>query len=334
MVGPAGPARPVRPAGRQRPSRPRARAGEHGVGPGQVAGDAHDVLPVGVGDGLAHRGLGAGLPAGEDGRDHPEAQDPEDLALYPDVDEAVTGRGVGRPAGVPDQIHQVVGGRAHPPQGALAAERDPLVAQRHLRQVPAAVLGPDEVVGRDPDVVEEDLVEGMLARHVDERTDLDARRIHRAHEVADAHVLGGSRVGAGEEDPPLGDVGVAGPHLLPVDHVVVALAFGPRRQRRQVRPGAGLGEQLAPELLATEERPEPALLLLLAACVHQGWPRPSDADRVDRAPHAGSPELLVDHELGQWVGVEPVGRSPVGHDVPRPRRGGGRSGAGARPASP
>ena len=157
-----------------------------------------------------------GLAAGQDGRDHPQAQDPEDLALYPDVDEAVTGRGVGRPAGAPDQIHQVVGGRAHPPQRALARERHPLVAERHLGQVPATVLGPDEVVGRDPHVAEEDLVEGVLARHVDERADLDARRIHGADEVADAHVLGGGRVGAGEEDPPLGDVGVAGPHLLPV----------------------------------------------------------------------------------------------------------------------
>ena len=33
--------------------------------------------------------------------------------------------------------------------------------------------------------------------------------------------------------------------------------------------------------------------------------------------HAGPPELLVDHELGQRVGVEPEGRGPVGHDVAR-----------------
>ena len=30
-----------------------------------------------------------------------------------------------------------------------------------------------------------------------------------------------------EEDPPPGDMGVAGPHLLPVDHPVVAVALGP-----------------------------------------------------------------------------------------------------------
>ena len=82
-----------------------ARSGEHGVRPSQVPGDAHDVLAVGVGDGLADRGLGAGLAAGQDRRDHPQAQDPQDLALYPDVDEAVAGRRIGRPAGAPDQIH-------------------------------------------------------------------------------------------------------------------------------------------------------------------------------------------------------------------------------------
>ena len=149
-----------------------------------------------------------------------------------------------------DQGDQVVRRRAHAPQRALAAERHPLVAERDLGQVPPAVLGPDEVVGRDADVGEEDLVERVLARHVDEGADLDPRRIHRADEVADALVLRGRRVGASEQDAPAGDVGVARPHLLPVDHVVVAVALGPRGQRGEVGAGAGLGEELAPELLA------------------------------------------------------------------------------------
>ena len=162
---------------------------------------------------------------------------------------------------------------------------------------------------------QEHLVEGVLARHVDERPDLDPGRIHGADEVADPHVLGGRRIGAGQQDPPLGDVRVARPHLLPVDDPVVAVTLGPGGERGQVRAGAGLGEQLAPEVLPAEQRPEPAVLLLLGAGVHEGWPRPSDADGVDRAPDAFPPQLLVDHELGQRIGIEPVRRGPVRRHV-------------------
>ena len=284
-------------------------------GPARSRATIHDVLAVGVGDRLADRGLGPRRPARQDGRDHPQAKHPEDLGLDPDVDEPVTGGRVGRTAGAPDQIHEILGRRAHPPQRPLARERDTLVAERDLGQLPSSVLGPDEMVGRDAHVGQEHLVEGVLTRHVDQRPDVDPGRIHGADEVADPHVLGGRGIGAGEQDPPPGDVRIARPHLLPVDHPVVAVALGPRRERGQVGAGAGLGEQLAPELLPAEQRPEPAVLLLLGAGVHEGRPRPSDADGVDRAPHPGPPQLLVDHQLGQRIGVEPVRRGPVGRHV-------------------
>jgi hypothetical protein len=47
-------------------------------------------------------------------------------------------------------------------------------------------------------------------------------------------------------------VGAGGPDLLAVDHPVVAVAHRPRRGRRHVRPAAGLGEELAPDLLAAQ----------------------------------------------------------------------------------
>ena len=134
--------------------------------------------------------------------------------------------------------------------------------------------------------------------------------------------------------PHSSDVRVAGPDLLPVDDPVVAVALGPGRERGEVRAGAGLGEQLAPEVLATEQGPEPAVLLFLGAGVHEGWPRPSDADGVDRAPDALPPQFLVDHELRQWVGVEPVGRGPVRRHIARLGQLASGRVRGARRASP
>ena len=43
------------------------------------------------------------------------------------------------------------------------------------------------------------------------------------------------------------------PDLLAVQHVVVAVALGPRAQRREIGAGAGLGEALAPHLVAAQD---------------------------------------------------------------------------------
>ena len=219
---------------RRAPAADRSRPACRGARPGP--GPVHDVLAVGVGDGLADRGLGARAPA-PPGRPRPSAGAAPAGSGPPSrrrpAGPGSRGRRPPAPAApAPDQIHQILGRRAHPPQRPLARERHTLVAERDLGQLPSAVLGPDEMVGRDPHVGQEHLVEGVLARHVDERPDVDPRRIHGADEVADPHVLGGRRIGAGEQDPPLGDVRVARPHLLPVDDPVVAVALGPGGERR------------------------------------------------------------------------------------------------------
>src|SRR6185312_6504048 len=105
------------------------------------------------------------------------------------------------------------------------------------------------------------------------------------------------------------------PHLLAVDHVVVAIALGSGCERGEVRARARLREELTPELLAREQRPDPALLLLVAAGVHEGGTSPADADRVDRTADVAPLQLLVDDELGQGIRIEAVGRGPVRHDV-------------------
>ena len=55
------------------------------------------------------------------------------------------------------------------------------------------------------------------------------------------------------------------PHLLTVEHPLVAVADGLARQSGEVAPGAGFGEQLAAELVELEERPAPPLALFRRA---------------------------------------------------------------------
>ena len=70
----------------------------------------------------------------------------------------------------------------------------------------------------------------------------------------DALVLRGIRVGAHQHLAVVGDLGVRGPDLLPGDDVVVAVAHRLAAQRREVGAGAGLGEALAPDLVAAQDR--------------------------------------------------------------------------------
>src|SRR5207249_5799074 len=128
--------------------------------------------------------------------------------------------------------------------------RAALVGERVHRDAPAPVLRSDHVVARDRDGVEEDLVELGATRQLPERPDGDARRLHVDDEVGDAPVLRGRRVRAGEADRPPREPREARPHLLPREAVAVALAVGPGADRRQVGTGAGLAEELAPDLLA------------------------------------------------------------------------------------
>lgn len=59
------------------------------------------------------------------------------------------------------------------------------------------------------------------------------------------------------------------PHLLAVEHPVVPVPLATGAQRDQVRAGVGLGEELAPLLLGTDQRGQVAQLLLLGTGVQQ-----------------------------------------------------------------
>jgi hypothetical protein len=164
------------------------------------------------------------------------------------------------------------GGRGQADHAALprqrpAADGDPLVHQRGLRDPPAIADAADPVGVGDACVGEEHLVELGLVGELAQRADLDAGPGHVQAEVGEAGVLGHVRVGAGEQQAPARRVRDGRPHLLPGDPPVLTVGGTdrPGREARQVGAGARLAEQLAPHLLAGPQRPQPALLLFLGA---------------------------------------------------------------------
>ena len=194
---------------------------------------------------------------------HPQSRQPGDLGLGPQPQQPVV------------QARRALLGVLAPGPGraadhpALARHREPadgnaLVHQRALGDLPAVADLADPVRVRDPRVGQEDLVELGLAGELAERADLDPGRGHVEGEVTQAAVFRHVGVGSGDQDGPAGLVRQRGPYLLPGnDPVAARLADRAGRERGEVAAGAGLAEQLAPDLLADPQRPQPALA---AAC--------------------------------------------------------------------
>ena len=138
-----------------------------------------------------------------------------------------------------------VGDGARPAPAAAAAERAALVHQRGHRDAPAVADVAEPVRVGDAGVGEVDLVELGLPGQLAQRPGLDARPVHVDDEVRQALVLRHVGVGAREQQAPPRPVRQAGPHLLPVDHPVVAVAAPPRwparpgRSPRRARRTAG-----------------------------------------------------------------------------------------------
>ena len=115
-------------------------------------------------------------------------------------------------------------------------------------------------------------------------------------------------VGARQQQAPMRLVRRGGPHLLAVDHPLVAALVGARDGARHVGAAARLAEQLAPGVLAGEDALEELLLMEIGA-VRQDRRGGEGADAglgdADRA-HLG--ELLVDDgvELHRQVAAVPL----------------------------
>src|SRR5207302_4858427 len=112
-------------------------------------------------------------------------------------------------------------------------------------------------------------------------------------------------VGAREQQAIGGELRVRRPHLLAVEDEAarpkaVALGarlLGTRLDPREIGAGRGLGEQLAPDLIAVEHRAEVAPLLLVGAVGDDRRPEHPDADRVEDPRHFRARYLLVADDL-------------------------------------
>ena len=224
--------------------------------------------------------------------------------------------------GIVDQRRAVDGALGRHPHGAVqpGAELDlsrqrggaALVTERVHRDLPAVAELAEEVRPGDDDVVEEQLAELGMAGDLRHRPQLDARRAHVDDEHRDPAVLGPGLVRAGQHPAPAGELPPRDPGLLAADHEVVAALLRPGAQRREVRPGVGLGEALAPDLLGREDRRDVPAALLVAAEAQQRGPEHVEADDVGELRGSRCRQLLVDHDL--------LGRGP-----PRPPNSSGQA---------
>ena len=117
------------------------------------------------------------------------------------------------------------------PRDIAQLARFPFVADDRHRDAPPLTRLADHVLGRDARAIEQHLAE--LRRDAVDHPQwplLDAGLVHREREGRQAFVLRHVAIGAREQEAPVGNVGVAGPHLVPVDHVVIAVACGRRAQ--------------------------------------------------------------------------------------------------------
>ncbi len=202
--------------------------------------------------------------------------------------------------------------------------RPTLVGQRRAGHGPALALGADHLVHRHEDVGEEDLVELGIAGHLHERAHVDAWIGHVDDERGDPLLAPRFvRIGARQAQAPRGELGVGRPDLAAGHEVAPFGRHGPRRERRQVAPGVGLAEELAPDLRGREDRRQVAQALLLAAVRQQGGSDQVDPDPVHRLGSLRAGVLaLVQRDLDGCRTPPSVGLGPVDTDPAVGRQGG------------
>ena len=222
------------------------------------------------------------------------------------VEQAARGRLVDQVVEQPAQQHLEEEGEA----GAL-------VHQRRQRDLPAVADAADDAVAGDPRVLDEELVELRLAGDLAQRPHLDGVLLHVHQEVGQPLVLRRLRVRARDEHAPLRVLRAARPDLLPGDPPAVAVGHRAGLERREVGARVGLGEALAPDLLAGEDRAEEAVLLLVGAPDHQRRPAEQDAEHVGgsgaRARPSSSKKIADSVSVaprppcsgGQWTAAQP-----------------------------
>src|SRR5262249_20903164 len=244
--------------------------------------EPRDLLPERRPAGLAHRALGPGRRAAGERRERAVARVLEALRAHVEVGEllahrVVLDRGAAAEARLAREAEELAQAAAPRPR----ADRDALVHQRRQRDAPAVADGAEPVRIGAAHVAEEPLVEARGAVDLADRPDLDPRRVHVEEEVGEPRVLRRVGIRARHDHPEVAVVRAGAPDLLAVEHPGVAVAHRGRAQPREVAPGVGLAEELAPDDLPARHLAHGARLLLGRAVRHQRRAEHAVADRVE-----------------------------------------------------
>ena len=187
-----------------------------------------------------------------------------------------------------DQLDQHVEGFEKPLRPAA------LVGKLAGGLLPRAVdLAQHMIVGHEC-VVEHDLVEIVLAGHLDDRIDRDAGRLHVDQELGEAvaAVLLGRRRGAEQADHVVGDMRVAGPDLG-AGETPAAVHFGRLGLGgEQVGAGAGLAHADDEAQFAAADARQDVLLDVLGRVFEQNRPALPVGDEMQPHRRVGDAEFL------------------------------------------
>src|SRR4051812_2878080 len=153
----------------------------------------------------------------------------------------------------------------------------------------------------------------MAALHGVDRADLDAGAVHVADDPRDPPMLRRIAIGAHEQFLPIGDRRETGPQLLTIDDQMVAIDDRAGLQGREIGPGLGLGETLAPHHFTAQDLGEVEVLVLLAGPTDQRGAGVAVADeaRVDTGKAQLGVLLIPDDLLQQREAPTPVLHRPI-----------------------
>src|ERR1700719_3542075 len=110
----------------------------------------------------------------------------------------------------------------------------PFEPKRGDRDLPTSAYLTDPKRVWDADVIEEHFAETAAARHLPQRSNGDAWRLHRQKEGRHTVVLDDVGIAACDELAPVRELRSGAPHLLPFDHPLVALAYGSGAQTGEI----------------------------------------------------------------------------------------------------
>ena len=151
---------------------------------------------------------------------------------------------------------------------------------------PALVHLADQIARRHLHVFQEGFAEHRRAGNQADRSWPHAGVCHVDQQEGNAVMLAHGRVGADKTEDPVGVMRVAGPDLVTVDQVMIALQHRASLQPRQIGPGSRFAVALAPADFSTHDLRQMLLALRLGAVFQQHRPQ-------HRQPHAAQRRAAI-----------------------------------------